>query len=79
MKQVKFFNFFFLTFFQHEKLRINNKKTIGLQRKDLKLKSRARINSIRKKRGKGNSFYTAGSIGPPVTVPLFFGGVITTY
>ena len=39
-------------------------KTIRLQRIDLNLKSRARMRSIRKKRGKDNSFYTAGSIGP---------------
>ena len=71
------FQFFFPHVFSTWRILNKQWKIIGLQRRDLKLQSCARIKSIRKKRGKCNSFYTAGSIGPPVTVPLFFGGVTT--
>ena len=63
MELVKF-SIFFLTFFQHEEFWINNKKTIGMQRRDLQLKSRARIKSIRQKEGKWQVFIRRGPLDP---------------
>ena len=59
MKKVKFFKLFSHVF---STWRILNKqyKTIGLQRRDFKLKSRARIKSIRQKEGKWQQFLYGG-------------------
>ena len=47
-------------------------KNIELKRRDLKLKSRARVKSIRQKEGKWQQFLYGGvHWTPPVTVPLF--------
>ena len=75
MKQVKFFNFFSSRFFNMKNFEKTIKKTIELQRRDLKLKSHARIKSTHKKKGEMAAVFIRRGPLDPLWPSLYFSEV----